>query len=146
MSLDAQRTGDALAVSAPDLARVWRAGRAAARPHAFPGLLDGVLESFLAALGGALAGGRDPALVWSETGGVVRLPRDARRAREELEAEWDLVEEVLDASLQALRADAAAAEWIGRAVVFARAGTRSLAAGGAWVRVADGRVHPRRRR
>lgn len=130
MSLDAHRTGDALAASAPDLARVWRAGRAAARPAAFPGLLDGVIESFLAALGEALADGGDPALVWTATTGVVRLPRDARRALEELDAEWDLVEEVLGASLQALDAERAAAEWIERAVVLARAGARSLGAAG----------------
>ena len=130
MSLDARRAGDALAASAADLARVWRAGRAAARPGAFPGLLDGLVEPFLSTMGEALAAGRDPALVWTDTVGVVRLPRDARRGGEELEAEWDLVEEVLETSLRALDAEPAAVEWIERALVLARAGTRALARGG----------------
>lgn len=126
MTPEARRAGDALAASAADLARVWRAGRAAARTGAFPGLLDGVVESFLQVAGELLSGGRDPALAWPAVHGVVRLPRDARRAREELDAEWDLVEEVLGAALQALQAGDAAIEWTRRAVVIARAGTRAL--------------------
>ncbi len=130
MTLPAQRAGDAINASASDLARVWRAGRAAARPLVFPGLLDGVVESFLALAGEALAGGRDPALVWPATTGVIRVPRDGRRTREELEAEWDLVEEVLAASLGALDAGDEAVLWVKRAVVIGRAGTRSLPAAG----------------
>ncbi len=126
VTLDPRRAGDALVTSAIDLARVWRAGRAGARPHAFPGLLDGVVESFLAVAGTALAEGRDPALVWSATTGVVRLPRDARRTREELDAEWDLVEEVLAAALRALDAGDGPVEWMKRAVVIARGGVRTL--------------------
>jgi hypothetical protein len=127
---EARRAGDAIAASAPDLARVWRAGRAAARPDAFPGLLDGVVESFLQIAGELLSEGREPALVWPATTGVVRLPRDADLTRAELDAEWDLVEEVLAAALQALRADGAAAEWVGRAVFIARTGSRTLGRAG----------------
>jgi len=130
VTLSDRRVGDALAASAPDLARVWRAGRAAARPQAFPGLLDGLIESFFGLAGEALADGRDPALVWPSTSGVVRVPRDARRARAELEAEWDLVEEVLVASLRALEARDEATLWVKRAVVIARAGARALGAPG----------------
>lgn len=130
MTLETRRAGDALSASAVDLARVWRAGRAAARPGAFPGLLDGAIESFLARAGELLADGRDPALVWPATEGLVRLPRDARCAREELDAEWDLVEEVLGAALRALDADEAAVEWVKRAVVIARAGSRTLGRAG----------------
>lgn len=130
MTLDARRAGDALAASALDLARVWRAGRAAARPGAFPGLLDGVVESFLQVTGELLAEGRDPALAWPAAAGVVRIPRDARRAREELDAEWDLVEEVLSAALQALHAGEPALQWVKRAVVIARAGSRALGRAG----------------
>jgi hypothetical protein len=126
VTLEARRAGDALAASAVDLARVWRAGRAAVRPNAFPGLLDGVIESFLQRAGELLGEGRDPALVWPASTGVVRIPRDAALAREELEAEWDLVEEVLAAALQALRAGEGAVEWVKRAVLMARAGTRTL--------------------
>jgi hypothetical protein len=126
VTLDARRAGDALSASAVDLARVWRAARAAARPEAFPGLLDGVVETFLAAAGLALAGGRDPALVWPATAGIVRLPADERRTRAELDAEWDLLEDVLAAALRALDADDGALEWMRRAVVLARAGARGL--------------------
>ena len=130
MTLDARRAGDALATAAVDLARVWRAGRAAARPDVFPGLLDGVIESFMHTAGELMAGGRDPALVWPATAGVVRVPRDARRAREELDAEWDLVEEVLTSALRALQAGDAAVEWVTRAVVIGRAAMRTIGRAG----------------
>lgn len=131
VTLDGRRAGPALARAAPDLARVWRAGRASARPDVFPGFLDGLVESFLAVVGEALADGRDPAHVWPETTGVVRIDaRDPRRTREELDAEWDLLEEVLAASLRALGAADAVLEWIARAVVIARSGARTLERGG----------------
>jgi hypothetical protein len=141
VTLDARRVGDALATSAADLARVWRAGRAAARPSAFPGLLDGLVESFLAAAGEGLAEGRDPALIWPATTGVVRLPLDARREAEELDAEWDLVEEVLAAALRALDAGDGALEWALRAIVIARAGARTLGGGGGPAGVLAVRLH-----
>jgi hypothetical protein len=131
MTVDARRAGDALAASSEDLARVWRAGRASARPAAFPGLIDGVIDSYLLQAGDALANGRDPALVWPATEGVVRLDvRDPRRTSAELDAEWDLVEEVLLAALGALDAGEDSLEWARRAVVLARASTRTLRLGG----------------
>jgi len=127
VTLDRRRAGEALSNAAPDLARVWRAGRAAARPGTFPGLLDGIAEAFIARAGEALAAGRDPALVWPSVEGPVRVhARDARRTREELEAEWDLLEEVLQTACQALDAGDAVREWIARAVVMARGGARAL--------------------
>jgi hypothetical protein len=132
VTIDPRRAGDALASSAQDLVRVWRAGRAAARPGAFPGLLDGVVEPFLARAGEALADGRDPALVWPSVEGIVRVDsRDPRRTRAELEAEWDLLEEVLQTACRTLGAGDALREWVARAVVFARSGARALGAGGA---------------
>ena len=131
MSLDARRAGDAIAASSEDLARVWRAGRASARPAAFPGLLDGVVDSYLLQAGDALANGRDPALVWPATEGVVRLDaHDSVLTSAELDAEWDLVEEVLLAALGALEAGEDSVEWARRAVVLARTSTRALRAGG----------------
>ncbi len=131
MTLDARRAGDALALSAADLARVWRSARAPTRPGVFPGYLDGVIEPFFALAGEGLAEGRDPALIWPAVTGVVRVDgRDARRTRAELEAEWDLVEEVLEAACRALDAGDAAREWISRAVVIARTDSRTLGAGG----------------
>jgi len=131
VTLDRRRAGDALAASSEDLARVWRAGRASARPAAFPGLLDGVVDSFLLQAGDALANGRDPALVWPATEGVVRLAvRDPVRTMAELDAEWDLVQEVLVAALRALDAGEDSVQWAIRAIVLARTGTRALRAGG----------------
>jgi hypothetical protein len=94
-------------------------------------LLDGVVDSFLLQAGDALASGRDPALVWPATEGVVRLDvRDPELTAAELEAEWDLVEEVLVAALRALDAGEESVEWAARALVIARAGTRTLRHGG----------------
>lgn len=131
MTLEARRAGDAIARSAGHLARTWRASRMQARSSYFPGLLDGVLEDFLERAGEALAAGRDPALVWPATSGLVRLdPRDLARALATIDAEWDLAAEVLDAACEALDAGEAAAEWFARAIVIARAGSRTLHHGG----------------
>ncbi len=87
MTLEARRAGDAIARSAGDLARVWRAARLQARPDVFPGLLDAVVQDFFARAGELLAAGRDPALVWPSTVGLARLdPRARDRGREEIDA------------------------------------------------------------
>jgi hypothetical protein len=131
VTLDARRAGDALSASSEDLARVWRAGRSSERPAAFPGLLDGVIESFMRSVGDALATGRDAALVWTATSGVVRLVAgNTAGSLEELDAEWNLVEEVLVSALRSLEVDKAVVEWAVSAVGHARAGTRGLQAGG----------------
>jgi hypothetical protein len=127
VSLDARRTGDALASAASELARVWRAARASERTEAFPGLLDGLVEPFLALAAEALAAGRHPALLWPAAEGTVRaIAGDARRTREEVEAEWGLLDEVLRAACRSLDADEEAREWLGRALALARAGARRL--------------------
>ncbi len=127
MTLDARRVGDAIAAGAADLAGIWRGARREARPEVFPGVIDGILEDFLSRAGEALAAGRDPALVWPETTGVVRVnPKEPFRSVDEIEAEWDLVAEVLAASCEALQADQAASEWLSRAILFARAGARTV--------------------
>lgn len=124
---DRKRQGDALTYAAGDLARVWRAGRTAARKAVFPGLLDGVAEAFLSRTGQALAAGRDPALVWPSVEGLIRLDgRDPRRGAEEMDAEWDLVQEVLRAACRALGSEDATLDWMSRAVLIARAGCRNL--------------------
>jgi hypothetical protein len=132
VTLDPRRTGDAIAAAAADLARVWRAARAAARPGFFPGLLDGLVEPFLAAAGEALADGRHAALVWPSVAGVVRLQAgDLGATAAELEAEWDLAEQVLHDACKALDAGEGAREWVSRAIAIARTGTRTLARGDA---------------
>jgi hypothetical protein len=122
-----RRAGEALAHAAPDLARVWRTGRAASRPAVFPGLLDAIVEPFLTQVGEGLAAGRDPVLVWPAVEGLIRLDgRDGRRTTAELDAEWDLIQEVLEAACRALATDESLLEWVSRAVVIARAGCRNL--------------------
>ncbi len=118
--------GEALARAAPELARLWRGARRHARPDPFPGLLDGIVEDFFARAGEGLAEGRDPALVWPEIVGTVRFdPKAAFRSQDEIELEWDLVDRVLASARSALRADDAA-EWLSRAVVIARNGSRTV--------------------
>ena len=130
MTLDAHRAGEALSASAGELARIWRSARAGARPDLFPGYLDGLIEPFVALAGEGLAAGRDPALLWPAAEGVVRVDgRDERRTLRELDAEWDLAEEVLHAACQTLDAGGAAREWISRAIVIARTGSRTLTDG-----------------
>lgn len=131
MTLSARRAGDAIARAAVQLLQVWRASRAEARPDVFPGLLDGLLEDFFARAGEALAEGRDPALVWPAAAGLVRLDaHDLARSHAELDAEWDLAEEVLRSACEALDAGDGAAEWLARAIVIARSGARTLDRGG----------------
>ncbi len=130
-SVEARRAGEAMAASAGDLARLWRATRMQARSDVWPALLDGVMDDFFARAGEALAQGRDPALVWPALAGTVRLdPRDEDRSRAEIDAEWEIAERVLLSACEALAGGEEAREWIGRALVLARAGARSLHEGG----------------
>ncbi len=130
MTLDLRRSGDALSAAAGELARVWRTARAAARPGCFPGLLDGIIEPFFAVTAEALAEERDPALVWMSLTGVVRVDaRDRGRTLDELDAEWDAAEGVFRAACSALDAGDAVTGWISRAVVIARADSRTLLVG-----------------
>lgn len=150
MTLDDRRVGDAIAGSAGELVRLWRATRAQSRPDVWPGLLDGLVDDFFVRTGEALARGRDPALVWPSTAGLVRIdPHGRERCRAEIDAEWDVVASVLSAACEALDAGEAAGEWLARAIVIARAGSRTLDRGGgprgivvAWV--LSGLAAPRR--
>ncbi len=131
MTLDDHRVGDAIASSAGELVRLWRATRAQSRPGVWPGLLDGLVDDLLVRTGEALAAGRDPALVWASAAGLVRIDPHAReRSRAEIDAEWDVIASVLSAACEAMDAGEAAGEWLARAVVIARAGSRTLDEGG----------------
>jgi hypothetical protein len=131
LRLEARRAGEAIAASAGELARLWRATHAQRGSAYWPGILDGLVDELFLRLGEGLAAARDPALVWPELGGVVRLDARAREAsRAELDAEWDDLEGVLAGAREALAAPEAVAEWLARAAVLARAGSRALAAGG----------------
>ncbi|HYG69610.1 MAG TPA: hypothetical protein VD838_18185, partial [Anaeromyxobacteraceae bacterium] len=109
------------------LVRIWRSARGAARPGVFPGLLDGVVEPFLRSAGNALAAGEPPLGPWPRTVGLVRLdPRDVDASVREIEAEWDLLVEVLRASCEALDGEPSAFDWLEKAVATARAGAPAL--------------------
>ncbi len=130
MTRSARRAGDAIARAAPDLARIWRGARRQARPQVFPGLIDGIVEDFFARAGEALGDGRDPALVWPQTVGTMRVdPRAIFRSLDEIEVECDLAQEVLASAARALGAGPEATEWLARAVVIARNGARTVHAG-----------------
>jgi hypothetical protein len=127
VSLDARRSGDAIAESSGDLARLWRSAIAHSRPQVWPGLLDGIAEDMFLRAGESLAAGRDPALLWPEILGVIRLDaRDADRSRAELESEWDVFASVLASACDALSSGDEVREWLARAVAAARAGARTL--------------------
>lgn len=127
MTLDARGTGTALAAAADELVRIWRAARGAARPGVFPGLADGVMDAFALQAAASLAAGEPPLGAWSRTVGLVRLdPRDVAASVREIEAEWDLLGEVLRAACEALDAEPAAFEWLERALAAARAGAPAL--------------------
>lgn len=131
MSVELRRAGEAIAASAGELARLWRATHAQRGSGFWPGVLDGVADELFLRLGEDLAVGRDPALVWPGLTGVLRLDARARGAsRAELEAEWDDVEGVLAGARDALAAPDEVTEWLARAVVLARAGSRALATDG----------------
>jgi hypothetical protein len=125
--LDARHTGSALGAAVDELVRIWRSARGAARPGVFPGLADGVMASFLEQAGSSLAHGEPPLGPWPRTVGAVRLdPKDVAASVRELEAEWDLLVEVLRAGCEALDSEPAAFEWLEKAVATARAGASAL--------------------
>ncbi len=153
MSAEARRAGEAIAVSAGELARLWRASRLQACPDVWPALLDGIVDDLFARVGDGLAEDRDPALVWTELGGAVRVdPLDRDRSRAEIDREWDVIQSVLEAACEALAAGGEVREWIGRALVLARAGSRTVDEGGGprgilvvWWLSARGGARPRPR-
>lgn len=121
VTLGAGRAGEALAMAASELARIWRSARAEARPGVFPGLADGLVASFVTVAGEALVRGTAPEDVYPRLEGVVRLdPARIGRAEEELRAEWRLLGEVLAAACDALEAGPDATDRVARAVEHSR--------------------------
>jgi hypothetical protein len=131
MTEAARKAGDAIVISAGELTRLWRSTRAHASPDVWPGLLDGIANDLFLRLGEGLAEGRDPALVWPDLVGIVRIdPLDRARSRVEIEAEWNVAEAVLAKACDALETGADVREWLARALAVARAGSRTLGEGG----------------
>lgn len=138
MTLDLRSSGDALCAVATDLVRVWRATRFTAGASVFPGVLDGVIEDFLARVGDSLLQGAPPEEAWRATGGVVRVLRHDRSAPL-LAAEWALARDVLLSACDALEVAPEAVEAAGKAVDAAAAATEQLLGGAAPARIL--RVH-----
>ena len=131
MKAATRRAGEGIAASAGELARLWRATRAQARPDVWPGLMDGLVDELFLRTGEALAAGGDPARVFPSLAGLVRIdPRERDRSRAELDAEWDVAERVLEAACDALAAGEEVRLWLSKAVVVGRAYTRRLDRGG----------------
>jgi hypothetical protein len=122
--LDAARAATFLRQQAPELTRIWRLARTAARPDVFPGLLDGVVEPFFGACAELLRQGGAPQEVWTALEGLVRWPPSRSPAEQTLE--WAVVRDVVAAACEAVNAAPAVAEWLARAVEEADGGTALL--------------------
>ena len=127
--LDAGRTSLFLRQQRGQLTRIWRLGRAAARPSVFPGLLDALVEPFFERCADVLAGGGAPEEVWRGLGGLLRWPPALAPA--ELSQEWLVVREVLVAACESVNAAPAVAEWLGRAAAHCVEETVALGKGAA---------------
>jgi hypothetical protein len=127
VNMEAKAFGRALRRSAPELTRVWRLARAQANRPVFPGLLDGLVPSFLVEAGRLLGEGAAPEEAWSCTGGALRV--GPGNSAEELTVEWALLMEVLAAACESFQADPAAAAWLARAVATAERGTTRAGTG-----------------
>ncbi len=126
MALDAAHGGKVIEQQAEELLRIWRLARATARPHVFPGLLDGVMGGFFARAGRLLAAGASPEEAWNGLSGLVRLaPTLGAR---ELTGEWAVAMEVLSAACESFDAAPQVGEWLARAVAEAEKGTSAMVA------------------
>lgn len=108
--LGPQEMAEVLTVQAGEMLRIWRLARAAIQPDMLPGLADGPLESFFAALGPLLGRGARPGEVGPLLRGVVRLPPGGATAP--LAEEWDVARQVLRAACESLGAAAIVAGWL----------------------------------
>jgi hypothetical protein len=126
MALDAAKSGKVIEQSADELLRIWRLARATARPHVFPGLLDGVMGGFFERTGRLLAAGAAPEDVWLGLTGLIRL--SPRLGAKELTGEWAVAMEVLSAACESFDAAPEAGEWLARAVAEAERGTSAMGA------------------
>jgi hypothetical protein len=125
--MDPRSFGRALRRAAPELTRVWRLARAQAQRPVFPGLLDGLVPSFLGEAGRLLVEGGDPGAAWGSTAGTLRLA--SADGGEELTVEWALLMEVLGAACESFQAEPAVGEWLAKAIAEAERGTAAVASG-----------------
>jgi hypothetical protein len=105
--------GEVLSVQAGEMLRIWRLARRSIQPDTLPGLSDGALESFFAALGPLLARGAGPAEVTGALRGTLRLPSGS--ADGAIAEEWEVARQVLRAACESLGAPEALARWLDEA-------------------------------
>ncbi len=127
MGAGPRQAGRTLEQSAPEIVRIWRLARAASRHGVFPGMLDGVMASFVRNAGRAMAEGGEPESAWKAVRGAVRL--SDRLGPAEPTAEWAVAMEVLAAVCESFGAEPAVGEWLARAVGHAERATAALASG-----------------
>jgi hypothetical protein len=142
MALDQNSSGKIIEQSAEELLRIWRLARATARPHVFPGLLDGVMGDFFTRAGQLMAAGAAPEAVWSGLGGLIRV--SPRLGTKELTGEWAVAMEVLSAACESFDASPEVGEWLARAIAEAERGVSALGAnptGDRPERIAVAQVH-----
>jgi hypothetical protein len=101
---------EVLEVQAGEMQRIWRLARHSVQPDLLPGLADGLLGSFFAALGPALARGAPAEEVGRAVRGTVRLPPAG--ADPILAEEWKVAREVLQAACQSLGATEEVGAWL----------------------------------
>jgi hypothetical protein len=111
--LGAKEMAEVLTVQAGEMLRIWRLARHSIQPDMLPGLADGALESFFAALGPLLARGAPPGEVAGALRGTLRLPPGG--ADGAISEEWEVARQVLRAACESLGASEALATWLDQA-------------------------------
>jgi hypothetical protein len=108
--LGPREMAEVLTVQAGEMLRIWRLARYTVHPQLLPGLSDGALESFFAALGPLLAAGARPSDVGARLSGVLRVPPQG--GEEQVADEWKVVQEVLHTACESLGAREVVEDWL----------------------------------
>jgi hypothetical protein len=118
---------EVLSVQADEMLRIWRLARHSIQPDMLPGLSDGALESFFAALGPLLARGGRSEEVALDLRGTLRLPPGGADAA--IAEEWEVARQVLRAACESLGAAEPLAQWLDAAANAGCAAVLSAARG-----------------
>jgi len=125
--LGPEEMAEVLQVQAGEMHRIWRLARHSIQPDLLPGLSDGVMGSFFAALGPALASGAKPESPVAALRGVVRVPPAGGDAV--LIEEWAMARQVLRAACESLGASEEVEHWLDRAGTAAEEATARARSG-----------------
>jgi hypothetical protein len=121
MAADKVQSGRAIEQGAPELLRIWRLARAAAKRELGAGLLDNVMGDFLTRAGKLLGDDKTPEEVWQGVVGILKV--SPQKGPDALTEEWAIAMEVLTAACEALEAEAEVGDWLAKAVAAAEKGT-----------------------